>query len=122
MRRKKRSFSNEFKRKMVTLYRSGSSQKEIREEYDLSPSVLARWIKEAQYEISDNQINKSSIENSTKQKDALPDISLNAIEEMENDLKNAYSRAEELQEQLQKEKEKIGNIEITLKTLTSYLK
>nr|WP_286313378.1 transposase [Mammaliicoccus lentus] len=117
--RKKRKFSKEFKRKMVNLYNSGSSQKEIREEYDLSPSVLARWIKESQddqHKQSNNYIKNSSGENTSQV------ITSSTIEVMKKDLKQSYSLAEELQEQLQKEKDKIKNIEITLETLTSYLK
>ncbi|PSC77155.1 IS3 family transposase, partial [Mammaliicoccus sciuri] len=46
MARKKRIFSKEFKKEVVDLYKSGKSQKELTEEFNLNSSVLYRWIKE----------------------------------------------------------------------------
>lgn len=43
-RRKKREFTDEFKKQMVNLYNSGKSRTEIIKEYDLTPSALAKWI------------------------------------------------------------------------------
>jgi transposase len=43
-RRKKRDFSEEFKRQMVGLYNAGKTQGEICREYDLTPSALRNWV------------------------------------------------------------------------------
>jgi len=42
-RRKKRDFSEEFKRQMVDLHNAGKSSAEICREYDLTPSAFRRW-------------------------------------------------------------------------------
>jgi len=47
-RRKRRTFTPEFKKQMVQLYQSGKSRNAIAEEYDLTPSSLDRWIKQEQ--------------------------------------------------------------------------
>jgi transposase len=44
-RRKKRSFTEEFKRQMVDLYNAGKPQAEICREYDLTPSAMRNWAK-----------------------------------------------------------------------------
>lgn len=113
---KKRKFSKEFKEKVVNLYKSGKSQKEIREEYDLVPSVLAKWIKEYQYSTSSTQTS------STNQKDTLTNTISEAKVAMERDLKSALSKLEKLQKEVQKENDKVTNIKITLDTLNQYLK
>jgi len=46
-RRKPRKFSDEFKQQIVALYQSGKRKKDICREYDLSQSLLDRWIKQA---------------------------------------------------------------------------
>ncbi|MGX9977223.1 transposase [Staphylococcus gallinarum] len=112
---KKRKFSKEFKEKVVNLYASGKTQKEIREEYDLVPSVLARWIKEAQFPQVSYQTNNSKHANYSKL-----DIS-DTIIEMEKDLKNSLSKVEKLQNEIHKENDKVANIKITLETLNRYL-
>ncbi|GEN50389.1 transposase [Alkalibacterium pelagium] len=43
-RRKRRSFSQEFKKQVVDLYHSGKSRKEIIAEYDLTPSAFDKWV------------------------------------------------------------------------------
>jgi len=43
-RRKKRTYSVEFKEKMVKLYNSGKSRAELIREFDLTPSALGKWI------------------------------------------------------------------------------
>lgn len=48
MPRQRRTFTAEFKRQMVQLYENGKSRAAIAEEYELSPSALDRWIKQAQ--------------------------------------------------------------------------
>lgn len=45
-RRKRRSFSQEFKKQIVDLYQSGKSRKEIIEEYDLTPSAFDKWVQQ----------------------------------------------------------------------------
>lgn len=47
MSRKRRTFTDEFKKQMVQLYLNGKSRSELVKEYDLSHSPLDRWI--AQY-------------------------------------------------------------------------
>ncbi len=47
-RRKRRHFTDEFKQQMVTLYQGGKPRSEIIKEYDLTPSTLATWIRQAE--------------------------------------------------------------------------
>lgn len=47
MPRERRTFTAEFKRQMVQLYENGKSRAAIVKEYELSPSALDRWIKQA---------------------------------------------------------------------------
>lgn len=42
--RPRRTFTEEFKKRMVKLYNAGKSRTEIVKEYDLTPSALDRWI------------------------------------------------------------------------------
>ena len=42
--RKRRMFTEEFKRQVVQLYEAGKPRAEIIREYDLTPSALTRWI------------------------------------------------------------------------------
>lgn len=42
--RPRRTFTEEFKKRMVELYNVGKSRTEIVKEYDLTPSALDRWI------------------------------------------------------------------------------
>ncbi|MBP5575459.1 MAG: transposase [Treponema sp.] len=42
--RPRRTFTEEFKKRMVELYNAGKSRTEIVKEYDLTPSALDRWI------------------------------------------------------------------------------
>ena len=44
----RRTFTAEFKKQMVQLYENGKSRAVIVAEYDLTPSALDRWIKQAQ--------------------------------------------------------------------------
>jgi len=46
-RRKSRKFRDEFKQQIVALYQSEKRKKNICREYDLSQSLLDRWIKQA---------------------------------------------------------------------------
>jgi len=43
-RRKKREFTEEFKKQVVNLFNNGKSRSEIIKEYDLTPSAFAKWI------------------------------------------------------------------------------
>lgn len=43
-RRPRRTFSEEFKKQMVSLYNSGKTRAEIIREYDLSSTALDQWI------------------------------------------------------------------------------
>lgn len=42
--RSKRTFTEEFKKQMVELYKAGKTRAEIAREYDLTASALDRWI------------------------------------------------------------------------------
>ena len=43
---KRRTFSTEFKKQVVSLYENGKSRQNIVEEYELTASALDRWIKQ----------------------------------------------------------------------------
>lgn len=45
-RRKKREYTDDFKKQMVTLHTSGKSASEIIKEYDLTPSTFHKWVKQ----------------------------------------------------------------------------
>lgn len=47
-RRKRRTFTDEFKQQMVQLYNNGKPRKDIIREYELTPSSLDKWIKQSQ--------------------------------------------------------------------------
>ncbi|AWB43687.1 hypothetical protein DCC85_05275 [Paenibacillus sp. CAA11] len=47
MPRNRRTFTAEFKKQMVQLYENGKPKAAIAREYELSPSALDRWIKQA---------------------------------------------------------------------------
>ncbi|SDX41567.1 transposase [Paenibacillus sp. PDC88] len=47
MPRERRTLTAEFKRQMVQLFENGKSRAAIAKEYELSPSALDRWIKQA---------------------------------------------------------------------------
>ncbi|MBM7839122.1 transposase [Alkalihalobacillus xiaoxiensis] len=44
--RKRRTFSEDFKKQMVQLYQSGKPRSEIIREYDLTSSTLDKWVKQ----------------------------------------------------------------------------
>ncbi|WP_423189035.1 transposase [Alkalibacterium sp. f15] len=50
-RKKRRVFSQEFKKQVVALHKSGKTRKEIIEDYDLTPSAFDKWV--SQFEQSD---------------------------------------------------------------------
>ena len=45
-RRKRRTFTAEFKKQMVLLYENEKPRQEIIKEYDLSPSTFDLWVKQ----------------------------------------------------------------------------
>jgi len=45
-RRKRRTFTAEFKKQIVDLYQSGKPRKEIIDDYDLSPSAFDKWVRQ----------------------------------------------------------------------------
>jgi len=45
-RRKRRTFTAEFKKQIVDLYQSGKPRKEIIDDYDLSPSAFDKWARQ----------------------------------------------------------------------------
>jgi len=45
-RRKRRTFTAEFKKQVVLLYENNKPRQEILKEYDLNPSTFDRWVKE----------------------------------------------------------------------------
>ncbi|QHZ58401.1 transposase [Brevibacillus sp. NSP2.1] len=50
--RKRRSFTDEFKQQVVQLYENGKPRADILEEYDLSASVFERWVKQSRTTVS----------------------------------------------------------------------
>lgn len=48
MTRQRRTFTPEFKLQLVKLYENGKSRADMAREYDITPSVLDRWIKNHQ--------------------------------------------------------------------------
>lgn len=47
-RRERRVFTQEFKKQIVELHKTGKRKSEIMREYELSSSTLARWIKQSE--------------------------------------------------------------------------
>jgi len=45
-RRQRRTFSTEFKKQLVLLYKNNKPRKEIIKEYDLNPSTFDRWVRQ----------------------------------------------------------------------------
>lgn len=45
-RRKRRTFTDKFKKQVVLLYQNGKPRQEIIKEYDLNPSTFDRWMRE----------------------------------------------------------------------------
>lgn len=46
-RRKRTHYTSEFKQQIIELYRSGKTRRQLVIDYDLTPSALDRWIKQA---------------------------------------------------------------------------
>lgn len=47
-RRERRMFTQEFKKQIVELHKTGKRKSELMREYELSSSTLARWIKQSE--------------------------------------------------------------------------
>lgn len=63
-RRPRRTFTEEFKKQMVELYKAGKSRAEIVREYDLTASALDRWITRINKTGSSREAdNRSDLEN-----------------------------------------------------------
>lgn len=45
-RKKRRVFSQDFKKQVVYMYESGISRKEVIEKYDLTPSAFDKWVQQ----------------------------------------------------------------------------
>ncbi|MFF2498047.1 transposase [Peribacillus sp. NPDC058075] len=46
--RERRTFTSEFKQKIIQLYQNGKNGKALIEEYELTPSSLDRWIQQSE--------------------------------------------------------------------------
>lgn len=46
IRKQRRSFSEDFKKQVVSLFNNGKSRSEIIKEYDLTPSAFNNWVKQ----------------------------------------------------------------------------
>ena len=59
MARERRTYSDEFKQKIVELYNSGKPRAELIREYELTPSALSSWINKfnstGSFNIEDNR-------------------------------------------------------------------
>ena len=59
MARERRTYSDEFKQKIVELYNSGKPRAELIREYELTPSALSSWINKynstGSFNINDNR-------------------------------------------------------------------
>ena len=81
-RRKRRNFTEEFKKQIVDLFKSGKPASELIKEYDLTPSSLHKWIR--QYENSGSFTEK---ENRTPEENELIELrKQNTQLRMENDI------------------------------------
>lgn len=57
-RRKRRSFSREFKKQVVDMYKSGKPRKEIIADYELTPSAFDKWV--SQFEASNLNVDNNN--------------------------------------------------------------
>jgi transposase len=80
--RKRRIFTEEFKKQIVQLYLNGKPKSEIKKEYDLYPSTLNNWIK--QHQETGSFKSKDNLSNSEKELIKLR--KRNKQLEMENDI------------------------------------
>ena len=81
-RRQRRTFSTEFKKQLVLLYKNNKPRKEIIKEYDLNPSRFDRWVR--QY---DNSGSFKEEDNRTDEETELIELRKKIEKlEMENDI------------------------------------
>ncbi len=81
-RRQRRTFSTEFKKQLVLLYKNNKPRKEIIKEYDLNPSTFDRWVR--QY---DNSGSFKEEDNRTDEETELIELRKKIEKlEMENDI------------------------------------
>ncbi|MEB6226896.1 transposase [Mammaliicoccus sciuri] len=116
MARKKRIFSKEFKKEVVDLYKSGKSQKELTEEFNLNSSVLYRWIKEH------SNTEQEATTNTSIRNDNLTDNIKITKEELEKELKNLILQRDKYKDIYESLNEKVQKTEITIDTLSNYIK
>jgi len=81
-RRKRRTFTTEFKSQMVQLFNNGKRKSDLIREYDLTPSALDRWIRQA-----NNSGSFKEKDNRTEEEQELIKLRKeNARLQMENDI------------------------------------
>lgn len=81
-RRKRRSYSDEFKHQIVDLHKAGKPRNEIISEYELTPSTFDRWVREN----IDSGSFKAQDNLTPEQKELRALKKRNAQLEMENDI------------------------------------
>ena len=80
--RKRTTYSNEFKLQMVELYNNGKPAKEITAEYDLSSASIHNWVRA----FRENGTTKSESKLTLEQRDSLEKDKRIKQLEMENDI------------------------------------
>lgn len=80
--RKRTTYSNEFKLQMVELYNNGKPAKEITEEYELSPASIHNWVRALRENGTTKQVSKMTLE----QRESLEKDKRIKQLEMENDI------------------------------------
>lgn len=81
-RRKRRTYTDEFKQQMVTLYNSGKPAAEIIREYELTTSTFHKWVKQA-----NNTGSFKEKDNRTEAENRLIELEKEVIQlRMENDI------------------------------------
>jgi len=80
--RPRRTYTDEFKNQVVQLYKNGKRKCDIIREYDISSSLLDKWIKQANYSGS----YKEKDNHTPEQKELIELRKRNKQLEMENDI------------------------------------
>lgn len=80
--RPRRTFTKEFKRQMVDLYNSEKPRADIIREYDLTPSSLDKWLRQAKQSGSFKEVDNLT----TDEKELIALRKRNQQLEMENDI------------------------------------
>ena len=81
-RRKRRTYTDEFKKQLVDLLKAGKPRNDIIEEYDLTPSVFDKWVR-----LADQNGSFKEKDNLTQdQKDLIELRKINAQLQMEVDI------------------------------------